>query len=59
MEKELVATSLRLNNITVGGHTREEHDKNVDGMLGALEEKPFALNDTKNISAVSKIKVLN
>ena len=55
----LIDTFPYLDNITVGGQTREELDENVNQLLRALKEKRFTLNEEKTVSAVFKINILN
>ena len=47
-----------LDNITVGGRTQAEHDKNVAGLLKILEEKNLTLNESKTVGSVQSINIL-
>ena len=61
---ELVATEFLkdtfpyLDNVTVGGRTREEHDTNVTAFLNSLKKHGLTLNESKTIAAVPKINIL-
>ena len=47
-----------LDNVTIGGRTKEEHDKNVEQFLKALQELNLELNKTKSIFSVDEINIL-
>ena len=47
-----------LDNMTVGGRTREEHDANVDALLNSLKRYGWTLNEAKTIKAVPEINIL-
>ena len=55
---ELKDTFAYLDNITVAGHTQQEHDENVRKLLTTLHEKEMTLNDSKTVSSVPKISIL-
>ena len=48
-----------LDNITVAGHTQEEHDRNVKRLLESLQRRKWTLNNSKTISSVSSINILS
>ena len=47
-----------LDNITVAGHTQEEHDRNVKRLLECLQRRKWTLNNSKAINSVSSINIL-
>ena len=47
-----------LDNITVAGHTQEEHDRNVKRLLESLQRRKWTFNNSKTISSVSSINIL-
>ena len=47
-----------LDNITVAGHTQEEHDRNVKRLLETLQRRKWTLNNNKTIGSVSSINIL-
>ena len=47
-----------LDNITVAGHTQEEHDRNVKRLLECLQHRKWTLNNSKTINSVSSINIL-
>ena len=47
-----------LDNITVAGRTKEEHDQNVKRFLEALQRRNWTLNEKKNISSVASVNIL-
>ena len=47
-----------LDNITVAGHTQEEHDRNVKRLLECLQRRKWTLNNSKTINSVSSINIL-
>ena len=47
-----------LDNITVGGRTKAEHDKNVSELLKVLRDKNLTLNDSKTVESVESINIL-
>jgi hypothetical protein len=57
-EENLNDTFPYLDNITIAGHTKEEHDKNVKIFLEIVHKRNITLNESKTISSVSAINVL-
>ena len=47
-----------LDNITVAGHTQEEHDRNVKRLLECLQRRKWTLNNSKTINSVFSINIL-
>ena len=47
-----------LDNITVAGHTQEEHDRNIKRLLESLQRRKWTLNNSKTISSDSSINIL-
>ena len=47
-----------LDNITIAGHSQEEHDYNVKCFIESLKKRNFTLNANKTISSVTSIKIL-
>ena len=48
-----------LDNITVAGHTQEEHDRNVKRLLEVdFKRRKWTLNNSKTINSVSSINIL-
>ena len=47
-----------LDNVTVGGMNQEEHDAKVSAFLNALKRRHLNLNDSKTVSWVSDISIL-
>ena len=47
-----------LDNMTVAGHTQEEHDRNVKRLLESLQRRKWILNNSKTISSDSSINIL-
>jgi len=47
-----------MDNLTVGGHSQEQHDDNVKKLMEALGRYKFTLNDSKTIRSVGVINVL-
>ena len=47
-----------LDNITVAGRTKEEHDQNVKRFLEALQRRNWTLNEKKNINSVASVNIL-
>ena len=47
-----------LDNITVAGRTKEEHDQNVKRFLEALQRRNWTLNEKKTISSVASVNIL-
>ena len=47
-----------LDNATVGGMNQEEHDTNVSSLLNALKRRHLNVNDSKTVSSVSDISIL-
>ena len=56
--ENLKGTYSYLDNVTVTGKTREEHDLNVKLFLEAIRRRNFALNDSKTIKSVDSIQIL-
>ena len=57
-EENLAATYPYLDDVIVGGHTREELDLNVKSFLQAAHKNNMTLNDHKTVSAVEAIDFL-
>ena len=53
-----IGTFAYLDDITICGHTREEHDDNLKVFLKAAEECNLTLNEDKCVYAVNSIKLL-
>ena len=51
-------TFVYLDDITVCGRTREEHDKNLERFLNAAQECNLTLNEKKCVFATTSIKLL-
>lgn len=47
-----------LDNITIAGHTQEEHDRNVQHFLNVVSQRNFTLNESKTVKSASSISVL-
>ena len=47
-----------LDNITVAGHTQEEHDRNVKCLLESLQCRKWTSNNNKTINSVFSINIL-
>ena len=47
-----------LDNVTVAGTSKVEHDENVKHFLEVVQEKNLTLNHSKTISSTKSIKVL-
>ena len=59
MEKDsLKDTFPYLNNVTIGGFSKEQHDKNVERFLESLKKRNLLLNHKKTISSVDEISIL-
>ena len=48
-----------LDNVTIGGFFKEQHDKNVERFLESLKKRNFLLNHKKTISSVDEISILS
>ena len=57
-EEKLKDTYPWQDDVTVCGHSQEEHDNNVDRFLNALKARNFTLNEKKTVKSVSHINVL-
>lgn len=57
-EEHLAGTFPYLDDITVAGHTQEEHDTNVKAFLDVVEKLNLTLNESKSILSASNINVL-
>ena len=52
VEKEnLKDTYVYLDNVTIAGLTKEEHDKNVEKFLEVSKQKNLTLNESKTVSS--------
>ena len=47
-----------LDNVTVAGHTKEEHDKDVKAFLVAIKSRNFTLNESKTVASKNSIPIL-
>ena len=47
-----------LDNVTIGGFSKEQHDKNVERFLESLKKRNLLLNHKKTISSVDEISIL-
>ena len=56
-EENLQGAFPYLDNITIAGHTQEEHDKNVESFLRVVKQRLLTLNDKKTVKSVSSICV--
>ena len=56
--KRLKDTYLYLDNVTVAGHAKKEHDKNVKAFLDAIKRRNFTLNESKTVAAKNSIPTL-
>ena len=56
---ECKGTFAYLDDITICGHTREEHDDNLKVFLKAAEECNLTLNEDKCVYAVNSVKLLD
>ena len=57
-EEGLKDTYLYLDNVTVAGHTKEEHDKNVKAFLDAIKRRNFTLYESKTVATKNSITIL-
>lgn len=57
-EENLKDTFPYLDNITVAGRTKDEHDANIKAFLDVVQKRNLTLNDSKTVSAVPVINVL-
>ena len=57
-EERLRDTYPYLDNVTVAGHTKEEHDKNVKAFLDAIKRRNFTLNESKTVASNNSIPIL-
>lgn len=57
-EEKLVDTFPYLDNITVAGRSKEEHDRNVERFLTVIKDRNFTLNEEKSILSCSEINIL-
>ena len=57
-EEKLVDTFPYLDNITVAGRNKEEHDRNVEKFLTVIKDRNFTLNEEKSITSCSEINIL-
>lgn len=57
-DESLTATYAYLDNLTVGGHSQEDHDRNAAGFLKAFAKYGLTLNEDKTISSVTSLKIL-
>ena len=56
--EEYSLTFAYLDNVTMGGPTKTEHDKNVDAFLNMVHELELTLNHDKTIRCMQEIKLL-
>lgn len=54
----LVQTFAYLDNVTVTGHNREDHDRNLKALLNAARIEGFTLNESKSVYAVTELDLL-
>ena len=57
-KEELHDTFIYLDNITVAGRTKEEHDENVKKFLEVAERRNLTLNHKKTVSSTTELCVL-
>ena len=57
-EERLKDTYPYLGNVTVAGHTKEGHDKNVKAFLDAIKCRNFTLNESKTVASKNSIPIL-
>ena len=57
-DQNLKETFPYLDNITVAGHSKEQHDQNVQKLLDVVSKRNITLRDSKTINCVSNINVL-
>ena len=57
-EENLKDTFPYLDNVTIAGHTQEEHDSNVEKFLHIVKQRNFTLNESKTVKSVPSINVL-
>ena len=57
-EERLKDTYPYLHNVTVAGHTKEKHDKNVKAFLDAIKRRNFTLNESKTVASKNSIPIL-
>ena len=57
-EAKLTDTFPYLDNVTIGGHNQQEHDKNVNKFLKAIKHRNLTLNEAKTVSSVNEINIL-
>ena len=57
-EERLKDTYPYLDNVTVAGHTKEEHDKNVKAFLDAIKRRNFTLNESETVASKNSIPIL-
>ena len=58
VENKLDDTFPYLDNITVAGRDKEEHDRNVEKFLTAIKRKNMMLNESKTVSSVTELNIL-
>lgn len=57
-EENLQGAFPYLDNMTIAGHTQEEHDRNVQHFLDVITKKNRTLNTSKTIKSVRSINIL-
>ncbi|XP_064080604.1 uncharacterized protein LOC135197465 [Macrobrachium nipponense] len=57
-EENLQGAFPYLDNITIAGHTQEQHDQNVQCFLEVINKRNLTLNATKTIKSVRTINIL-
>ena len=58
IEEDLKGAFPYLDNITIAGHTQEEHDQNVQRFLEVINRRRLTLNDSKTVKSVHFINIL-
>ena len=57
-EEKLMDTFSYLDDITVAGHTQEEHDTNVAAFMEVIHRRNLTLNESKSVLSSSTINIL-
>ena len=58
LENKLDQTWAYLDNVTVGGRTKDEHDMNVQRFMNVVKRYNLTLNESKTIASVTEIQML-
>ena len=58
VEKDSLKDTFYLNNVTIAGLSKKQHDKNVESFLQSLKKRNLMRNNKKTIASVNKINIL-